>query len=93
MGLNDKVKACSWLGLSGERRLGRGGRAAGALFPAAAQLFCSCFDSGGSQLQSRDPGGDLTRSLGVGPRSHRAFSAPAAHASACLSAVAEVLSE
>lgn len=93
MGLNDKVKACSWLGLSGERRLGRGGRAAGALFPAAAQLFCSRFDSGGSQLQSRDPGGDLTRSLGVGPRSHRAFSAPAAHASACLSAVAEVLSE
>lgn len=38
-------------------------------------------------------GRNLTRSLGVGPRSHRAFSAPAAHASACLSAVAEVLSE
>lgn len=80
------------LGLSWERRLGHGGGAAGALFPAAAQLFCSRFDSGGSQLQSWGPGG-LTRSLGVGPRGHRAASAPAAHTSACLSSVAEVLSE
>ena len=35
----------------------------------------------------------MTRSLGVGLQGHRAASAPAAHTSACLPSVAEVLSE